>query len=269
MSLSVFFQVFTYFFCTSRQQVGFLAEEMKHPSKDIPRALLGGISVVTMVYLLTNLAYFVVLDMSTLSSVESTAVSFAIQTWGHIATTVIPRGVAFSAFGALFAGFLSNSRLAFDAARNGHLPSVLTLTTVHSCVPLSSVLLRGLLASVYTLAGSVGFLIQAVAFIVNFYSFLSIVFLFVLRFSKKDVPRVYRAPTVFMVLRLMVVIFLLAVPVVTASEPLLGTVVLVNFAIGVLLYAVVRRTKCTCPGSVAVTTFLQRLLLCVPCSNQD
>lgn len=224
--------------------------------------------VVTIVYLLTNLAYLVVLDKYTLSTVEATAVSFGIQAWGPIATTVIPMGVAFSTFGALFAGFFSNSRLAFDAGRNGHLPSLFTFATTRSSVPITSILVSGTLASVYTLSGSVGFLIQALALIFNFYSFLTMVSLFVLRFTKKDVSNAYRAPTLLMVLRLANVLFLLIVPLVRASEPLLSLVVLVNLAVGGLLYAVVLCTEFACPGLIAVSTFTQKLLMSVPCSKE-
>lgn len=254
-----------FFFPHLRQQIGYLAEELKDPLKSIPRALLGGISAVSIVYLLTNLSYLVVLDKSTLFNVESTAVSFGIQTWGPIATTVIPIGVAFSAFGGIFAGFFSNTRLAFAAARNGHLPSVLTLVTVRSSVPLSSVLLRGLLASVYTLAGSVGFVIQGVAFIFNFYSFLTMLSLFLLRFTNKQPKGVYRAPTVLMLLRVVILIFLLIVPLVKASEPLLGLVIFLNFVVGCFLYAVFRSKMRTSPVLSTLTSFAQKLLVCVPC----
>ncbi len=43
------------------QQTNFIAEEMVDPERDLPRALLLGVGVVVLVYLLANLAYLSVL----------------------------------------------------------------------------------------------------------------------------------------------------------------------------------------------------------------
>ena len=44
------------------QQTNFIAEEMVNPERDLPRALLLGVGVVVLVYLLANLAYLSVLE---------------------------------------------------------------------------------------------------------------------------------------------------------------------------------------------------------------
>ena len=50
------------------------AEEMKDPQKNLPRALLIGIPLVMVCYLLTNLAYFTVLNTTELTSSLAVAI---------------------------------------------------------------------------------------------------------------------------------------------------------------------------------------------------
>ncbi|XP_075529944.1 Y+L amino acid transporter 2-like [Dermacentor variabilis] len=53
-----------------------MAEEMSDPCRTIPRALLGGLFLVTAVHVFTNMAYFVVLDPGSLTATEATAATF-------------------------------------------------------------------------------------------------------------------------------------------------------------------------------------------------
>ena len=46
--------------------VGAIAGEMKNPGKDLPRAIIGGLSLVMAVYIIINVAYLFVLPASTL-----------------------------------------------------------------------------------------------------------------------------------------------------------------------------------------------------------
>ena len=45
------------------QQTNFIAEELIEPERNLPRALLGGVTIVVAVYLLANVAYLVVLPL--------------------------------------------------------------------------------------------------------------------------------------------------------------------------------------------------------------
>lgn len=47
--------------------------EIKHPKRNVPFALLTGISVVTAIYVAINVAYFVVLDVETVKQSDAVA----------------------------------------------------------------------------------------------------------------------------------------------------------------------------------------------------
>ncbi|KAM7299675.1 Y+L amino acid transporter 2 [Ixodes scapularis] len=116
--------------------ITYIAEEIKDPTRTIPLAMAIGIVILTLVNVLTNVAFFVVLDASTVASSDAIAVSFAMVTWGTAVAFCVPLVVSVSAFGSLCAGFFSGSRLKLAAARQGHLPQVLSFITVDSSVPL-------------------------------------------------------------------------------------------------------------------------------------
>ncbi|CAN8005774.1 unnamed protein product, partial [Ixodes pacificus] len=115
--------------------------EMKDPRRSIPLALFAGLSIVTVLSLLVNVAYFAVLGPVTVAGSEAIAVSFAFATWGTAGAVLVTLAVTISTFGALCAGFFSNTRVILAVARRGHLPSIFGSINVSSSVPLTSLLL--------------------------------------------------------------------------------------------------------------------------------
>lgn len=53
---------------------GFAVEEMKNPQRVLPRGILLGLTIVTVVYLLTNLAYFIVMTKEEINTLDAVAV---------------------------------------------------------------------------------------------------------------------------------------------------------------------------------------------------
>ncbi|OJT81088.1 hypothetical protein BM534_22305 [Clostridioides difficile] len=51
--------------------VGAISGEMKSPEKDLPRAIVGGLSLVMAVYIIINIAYLWVVPASELATVTS------------------------------------------------------------------------------------------------------------------------------------------------------------------------------------------------------
>ncbi|KAL1437502.1 hypothetical protein MTO96_048887 [Rhipicephalus appendiculatus] len=168
------------------KQVSFIAEEMVDPTRDLQKSLLAGLLVATVIYVLTNLAYAVVLDFATLTSTDAIASAFALRTWGDVGYAAVPVAVSVSVFGMLCASFFSASRFVLAAARMGHLPRMLSLVTVESRVPLTCVIFKGVLAIAYIFFGSIEALIKASVFVETLWDILVMISLLVLRFTMKD-----------------------------------------------------------------------------------
>lgn len=95
--------------------------------------------VVTIIYLVTNIAYFTVLSVEEMLSSDAVAVTFGIKMLGYFAW-LMPLFVACSTFGSLNGAIFASSRLFFVGARNGHLPAAISLINIHCLTPIPSLL---------------------------------------------------------------------------------------------------------------------------------
>jgi APA family basic amino acid/polyamine antiporter len=139
------------------QQVLWMGGEVKKPERNLPMAILVGVSVVIVVYMLANWAYLSLLGQAGVAQSETLAadaVATVYPGWGHRA---VAAAVAVSALGALNAQLLTGPRLLFALARDGHLlPS---LAKVHATrgTPIPAIaLLAGMALILLILAGERG-----------------------------------------------------------------------------------------------------------------
>lgn len=101
------------------QQALWISGEVREPRRTLPRAILGGVLIVVVVYLASNWAYLALLGpqgVSTSKALAADAVSRVFPEWGRRA---IAAAVAISAFGVLNAQLLSGPRLIYGMAADG------------------------------------------------------------------------------------------------------------------------------------------------------
>ena len=102
------------------QQGLWVSGEVREPHKNLPRAIIVGVVIVVVVYLLANWAYFALLGESgviTTQTLASDAVATIFPGWG---SRVVAAAVAISAFGVLNVEFLSGPRLTYAMSRHGY-----------------------------------------------------------------------------------------------------------------------------------------------------
>lgn len=95
--------------------------------------------VVTLVYALTNVAYFIVLSNDEIRSSEAVAVTFSEKILG-VMSWIMPLFVALCTFGSLNGAIYASSRLFFVGARNGHLPLAISLIDIKRLTPVPSLI---------------------------------------------------------------------------------------------------------------------------------
>src|SRR5439155_8365453 len=96
-----------------------IAGEMKQPQRDLPRALLIGISLLTLIYVVVNLAYLYALPLSQLKGVSRVAEAAATALVGINGARLVAFTVVVSTFGCDAAAILAGARLLFSMVLDG------------------------------------------------------------------------------------------------------------------------------------------------------
>jgi APA family basic amino acid/polyamine antiporter len=101
------------------QSTNFVAAEIKHPQRDLPRAILLGVVGVVVVYLLANVAYVKVLGVAGLAASTAPASDVMRAALGPAGGTLIALGIAASTLGFLNLAILAAPRVYQTMAADG------------------------------------------------------------------------------------------------------------------------------------------------------
>ena len=173
--------------------VTYAAGEIKDPQRTVPRALVGGILLLTTIYLVVNVAYFLALTLDEIRGVTRIAERAATVLVGPAGATFVALTVVVSTFGNNVAGMLAGSRLLFGMAADGvFLPAC---RRVHPRYRTPHVAIIALTAwsTLLALSGSYEQLFTYVMFASILFSVAAGLALFTLRVTRPDHPRPYRA----------------------------------------------------------------------------
>lgn len=224
--------------------VTFTAGEVREPQKNVPGSLLLGTGLVILFYLALNVAYLSVLPLRAIAHAPSDRVASAMvdAALGSRATLWVTIGILVSTFGCTNGLILAGARVSYAMAEDGlFLRSAGRLNARH--VPATALWMQAGWASVLCLSGTYSELLDYVVFAVLVFYVLTLVGLFVLRRTRPDAPRPYRAlgypwlPALYVAAATMVALSLLFAPE-TRSQALAGLALVVS---GVPAYAWVKR----------------------------
>ncbi|MDR1773595.1 MAG: amino acid permease [Clostridioides sp.] len=175
--------------------VGAIAGEMKNPGKDLPIAIVGGVSGIMAIYFIINLAYLWVLPADQLMTLSAPASAVAIKIFGNVGGKLISVGIMISVFGAANGFVLSGSRVTYSLAEEGLLPFSKQLAKLNKTqVPTNSVLTVGGLGCIFALSGQFNTLTDLAVF--SCWIFYTLTFMAVIRLRKTqpNTPRSYKVP---------------------------------------------------------------------------
>ncbi|KRZ13848.1 Y+L amino acid transporter 1, partial [Trichinella zimbabwensis] len=213
ISLALYSGLFAY---NGWNYLNFIVEELKNPKRNLPLAIAISCSLVTVIYCLTNLAFYAVISPKEFLEADATAMTFANKVYGSFAW-IMPIFVAFATVGSCNGVILTASRLFFVGGREGQMPQALTLISLKYMTPVPAVILTGLLSCVFLLLSSNIYSLINYIQIVNWLAIsLAMLSLFQLRRKLPDAPRTIKVNLIFPFVFLVGCLFLVVVPVIAA-----------------------------------------------------
>lgn len=146
------------------QQTNFVAEEMLHPQRDLPRALILGVLIVVASYLLVNLAYLRALGVDGLAASRAPAADTVGALLGDRGRALIGAGIAISTFGFLNLVILVTPRVYQAMAADGVFFASMAKVHPRTRTPIAALLGQAVWAVVLVFSGSYGQLLDYVVF---------------------------------------------------------------------------------------------------------
>jgi APA family basic amino acid/polyamine antiporter len=176
-------------------EVTYVSGEVKDPRRNLPLAIIGGISVVAALYVFVNTSYFYVLTPAQVASVPaaSTVATQAIATFlGPAAAKLMAAALAVSVFGALQAMTLVTARIPHAMAEDGLFFRGLARLSPRTRVPIRALFAQAAWASLLVLSGTFDELTDYAIFAILIFLALTTASVFVFRRRQPDLERPYR-----------------------------------------------------------------------------
>jgi APA family basic amino acid/polyamine antiporter len=174
--------------------VTFIAGEIKNPQRNIGLSLFLGTLIVTIIYVSANLMYTAVLPLQEIASADKDRVAVAASNaiFGNIGTIVIALMIMISTFGCNNGLILSGARVYYTMAKDG-LFFKQTGQLNKNAVPEIALWIQCIAACIWSLSGNYGQLLDMISFVVVLFYILTIAGIFILRKTRPDAERPYKA----------------------------------------------------------------------------
>ena len=241
--------------------VTFAAAEVREPQRNLPRALIYGTGLVSLLYVLANVSYLNVLPFAGAADGQTAldrGIAYAAQDrvgtaamevmFGPVGATIMAIAILISTFGCNNGLILAGARVYYAMARDGlFFRRVGTLNERR--VPAAGLVVQAIWTGVLCLTGTYGQLLNYVIFAALIFYALTTIGLFILRRTRADLPRPYSAigypvlPALYIVLTTVVMLLILASPT-TRQDAILGLVLVL---IGIPVFYLWRRAESPAP----------------------
>ena len=174
--------------------VTFIAGEIKNPKRNIGLSLFFGTSIVTLIYISANIAYTAVLPLHDIATAPKDRVAVAASEviFGNAGTYVIALMIMVSTFGCNNGLILAGARVYYAMAKD-RLFFQKAGTLNKYAVPSYALWLQCLIACIWSVSGHYGELLDMISFVVVCFYMLTIAGIFILRKTKPEIDRPYKA----------------------------------------------------------------------------
>ncbi len=172
--------------------VTFVAEEVHDSHRTLPRAMLLGCLLVTLLYVLANIAYLAVLTVGEIAAAPENRVAdrVAVVVFGKVGSTLVIVAILVSTFGCLNGLILGGARVCYAMAREG-LFFRRCASLGAGRIPVVALVFQGMWSMVLAFTGSYSELLTYTTFASVLFGGLTVAAVYRLRVTQPDRPRPY------------------------------------------------------------------------------
>jgi len=175
--------------------VGTIAGEMKNPKKDLPRAILYGLLVITAIYLLINVAYLLTMPMEQIAGNGNVPNDVSTKLFGPNGGKIITIGIMISVYGTMNGFTMTAIRVPYAMAMKDQIPfKNFWIKLNRFSIPYFSALVTLVLTIAMMFTGEFDTLTDFLLFTIWIFFIATFFAVFVLRKREPDMPRPYKVP---------------------------------------------------------------------------
>jgi len=184
--------IFVMFCYSGWNAAAYVASEIVEPQRNLPRALLAGTLIVTIIYLGLNAMYLYGADVDELAGKVEVGLVAARHLFGEWGARLVTIVLSVSLLASASAMTIAGPRVYF--AVGSDVPALGALaTTTAGGVPSTSLIVQGTVASIIVVTGQVDQILSYAGFTLALMSALAISCVIVLRIRAPEMPRPFRA----------------------------------------------------------------------------
>ena len=189
----------------------FNSGETKNPARTLPIGLIAGCGLVTVLYLLANVAYLYAVPAAAMANSDRIAADAMNAAIGPVGASIVAFIILFSILGAANGHVLTGPRVYFAMAKDGLFFRKMAAVHPKFHTPYVSILVVGAWSIVLSLSGTFEQLLRYAVFGNWIFMGLAAAAVFILRRKRPDLPRPYKAlgypvtPAVFLLAAVFVV----------------------------------------------------------------
>ncbi|MFN2533168.1 MAG: APC family permease, partial [Pyrinomonadaceae bacterium] len=146
--------------------LGKLAGEVRQPERILPRALVLGVTIITVVYILISAVFIYLVPIDRVTSGETFAGQVGESMFGRFGGQLFSMIVIIAVLGSLAAVVMSAPRVYFAMAKDGLFASAVAIINPRFGTPVRAIIIQATLASLLVVLGSFNSIISYFIFVV-------------------------------------------------------------------------------------------------------
>ncbi|MCM3873445.1 MAG: amino acid permease [Pyrinomonadaceae bacterium] len=219
--------------------ISYMAGEVKHPERNLPLALIASMIIMIGLYVLVNVSYYYVMtptDVASVSATSSVAAEAIRRVLGPVAVTLMAGVMMLASWGSLQSSILGTARIPYAMARDGVFFQSLARVSKGASVPVISLIVQAVWASVLAVSGKFDQLTDLAIFAFWLFYGMVTASVFVFRKTEPNADRPYRTwgypvvPGLFVLVTIYLIVFTIK------NAPLQSVIGLAIIASGLPVY---------------------------------